>query len=244
MGELIQRQCPRLLSGQVAPVESDVPRMRMLSNRESARRSRRRKQLHLTELEMQVAQLRVENTSLAKRLTDIGQKFSEAAVDNRVLKADVEALSAKVRIALHMAGLQDVYSTELCKPRIKVSEEMVARAAAAIIGNVHEYIPEYQPYVSCHIPDMYHMITGRGFGADGMMPFYETPCSQISMQVPSLGSKMERPPSLQRISSLEHLHKRVRAGTGCGTANPWIGNGWDIDGTSSLVDHEVVSGES
>ncbi|GBG93113.1 hypothetical protein CBR_g59123, partial [Chara braunii] len=27
MGELIQRRCPRPLSGQVAPVESDVPRM-------------------------------------------------------------------------------------------------------------------------------------------------------------------------------------------------------------------------
>uniref|UniRef100_A0A6N2KWE9 BZIP domain-containing protein n=3 Tax=Salix viminalis TaxID=40686 RepID=A0A6N2KWE9_SALVM len=68
---------------------------RMLSNRESARRSRRRKQAHLTELETQVAQLRVENSSLLKRLADISQKYSESAVDNRVLKADIETLRAK-----------------------------------------------------------------------------------------------------------------------------------------------------
>ncbi|CAK9877923.1 unnamed protein product [Sphagnum jensenii] len=72
---------------------------RMLSNRESARRSRRRKQAHLSELEMQVAQLRVENTTLMKQLTDISHKFNQAAVDNRVLKSDVEALCAKVKMA-------------------------------------------------------------------------------------------------------------------------------------------------
>ncbi|KAJ0982429.1 hypothetical protein J5N97_010684 [Dioscorea zingiberensis] len=76
---------------------ADVKRVRrMLSNRESARRSRRRKQAHLSELEAQVSQLRVENSSLLKRFTDINQKYNEAAVDNRILKANVETLRAKV----------------------------------------------------------------------------------------------------------------------------------------------------
>lgn len=44
----------------------------------------------------QVAQLRVENSTLVQRLQEISQKFQEAAVDNRVLKADVGALRAKV----------------------------------------------------------------------------------------------------------------------------------------------------
>ncbi|XP_019161601.1 PREDICTED: light-inducible protein CPRF2-like isoform X2 [Ipomoea nil] len=79
---------------------ADAKRVRrMLSNRESARRSRRRKQAHLTELDTQVSQLKIENSSLLKRLTDISQKFNEAAVDNRVLKADVETLRAKVKMA-------------------------------------------------------------------------------------------------------------------------------------------------
>lgn len=95
----------------------------MISNRESARRSRRRKQAHLSEIEaqvlfcslvgcpltslvkehfkylnrtlQQVSQLRVENSALLKRLADINQKYNEAAVDNRILKANVETLRAK-----------------------------------------------------------------------------------------------------------------------------------------------------
>lgn len=47
---------------------------------------------------VQVSQLRVENSSLLKRLSDVSQKYNEAAVDNRVLKADVETLRAKVII--------------------------------------------------------------------------------------------------------------------------------------------------
>ena len=45
----------------------------------------------------QVSQLRGENSSLLKRLTDVSQKYNDAAVDNRVLKADVETLRAKAR---------------------------------------------------------------------------------------------------------------------------------------------------
>ncbi|XXG75029.1 hypothetical protein AAC387_Pa07g3621 [Persea americana] len=56
---------------------------------------RRRKQAHLSELEQQVAQLRFENSSLLKQLTDVSQKYNEAALDNRVLKAEVETLRAK-----------------------------------------------------------------------------------------------------------------------------------------------------
>jgi peptidoglycan hydrolase CwlO-like protein len=69
---------------------------RKQSNRESARRSRSRKAAHLNELEAQVSQLRVENSSLLRRLADVNQKYNDAAVDNRVLKADVETLRAKV----------------------------------------------------------------------------------------------------------------------------------------------------
>ncbi|XP_022965773.1 light-inducible protein CPRF2-like isoform X2 [Cucurbita maxima] len=79
---------------------ADVKRIRrMLSNRESARRSRRRKQAHLTELETQVAQLRFENSTLLKRLADISQKYNEANVDNRILKANIETLRAKIKMA-------------------------------------------------------------------------------------------------------------------------------------------------
>ncbi|KAK8342153.1 hypothetical protein V6Z11_A08G218000 [Gossypium hirsutum] len=75
---------------------------RMRSNRESARRSRRRKQAQMNELETQVGQLRAEHSSLLERLTDMNHKYDEAAVDNRILKADIETLRAKkfVKISL------------------------------------------------------------------------------------------------------------------------------------------------
>jgi hypothetical protein len=42
--------------------------------------------------------LRVENSSLLKRLAETSQKYNESAVDNRVLKADIETLRAKVTL--------------------------------------------------------------------------------------------------------------------------------------------------
>ncbi|KAL0737933.1 hypothetical protein Bca4012_014143 [Brassica carinata] len=92
---------------------------RMLSNRESARRSRRRKQAHLSELETQVSQLRVENSNLMKGLTDVTQTFNDASVENRVLKANLETLRAKVKMAeetvKRITGFNPMFHT---KPRV------------------------------------------------------------------------------------------------------------------------------
>lgn len=63
----------------------------------------------------QVAQLRVENSTLVQRLQEISQKFQEAAVDNRVLKADVGALRAKVDYQLFLST-QD-YEVQACAIR-------------------------------------------------------------------------------------------------------------------------------
>ncbi|XP_011082101.2 basic leucine zipper 9 [Sesamum indicum] len=77
---------------------------RMVSNRESARRSRRRKQAHLADLEQQVEQLRGEHASLFKQVADATQQFKDATTNNRVLKSDVEALRAKVKLAEDMVA--------------------------------------------------------------------------------------------------------------------------------------------
>lgn len=44
----------------------------------------------------QVEQLRGENSTLYRQLTDASQQFRDADTNNRVLKSDVEALRAKV----------------------------------------------------------------------------------------------------------------------------------------------------
>ncbi|XP_068472004.1 basic leucine zipper 9-like [Phaseolus vulgaris] len=81
----------------------DTKRLRRKnSNRESARRSRRRKQAHLADLEWQVERLRQENSHLFNQLNDASQQFRDADTNNRVLKSDVEALRAKVKLAEEM----------------------------------------------------------------------------------------------------------------------------------------------
>ncbi|KAI7725586.1 hypothetical protein M8C21_019262 [Ambrosia artemisiifolia] len=75
---------------------------RMVSNRESARRSRKRKQAHLTDMEKQVELLRVEHSDLFKQLTSASHQFKDASTNNRVLKSEVEALRAKVKLAEDM----------------------------------------------------------------------------------------------------------------------------------------------
>ncbi|KAG6417167.1 hypothetical protein SASPL_119318 [Salvia splendens] len=84
---------------------ADVKRIkRMVSNRESARRSRRRKQAHLADLEQQVEQLRGENGTLFKQLAEATQQFKDSTTNNRVLRSDVEALRAKVKLAEDMVA--------------------------------------------------------------------------------------------------------------------------------------------
>ncbi|KAL5213531.1 hypothetical protein ABZP36_024378 [Zizania latifolia] len=122
---------------------SDVKRMRrMVSNRESARRSRKRKQAHLVDLESQVDQLRGENASLFKQLTDANQQFTTSVTDNRILKSDVEALRVKVKLA----------------------EDMVARRALSCgLGHLGGLSPTLNPRQACRVPDV---LSGLEFPAN------------------------------------------------------------------------------
>ncbi|KAG2607761.1 hypothetical protein PVAP13_4NG271600 [Panicum virgatum] len=85
---------------------------RMVSNRESARRSRRRKQAQLSELESQVEQLKGENATLFKQLSEANQQFTTAVTDNRILKSDVEALRVKVTRQVQNSPVQSTASLE------------------------------------------------------------------------------------------------------------------------------------
>ncbi|CAN0859264.1 Basic leucine zipper 9 [Linum grandiflorum] len=133
---------------------SDLKRIRrMVSNRESARRSRRRKQAHLADLEIQVEQLTGESASLYKQLSDATQQYRNADTNHRVLKSDVEALRAKVKLA----------------------EDMVARGSLTCSMNLllpNNPPPPIPPHhhnhltLSPRVPNVSPTITVRGGGGD------------------------------------------------------------------------------
>lgn len=77
---------------------------RMLSNRESARRSRMRKQRHLDDLTAQVAHLRRENAHVATALGLTTQGLLAIDAENAVLRTQAAELAAR------LASLNDILS--------------------------------------------------------------------------------------------------------------------------------------
>ncbi|XP_042473620.1 light-inducible protein CPRF2-like isoform X1 [Zingiber officinale] len=191
---------------------TDIKRVRrMISNRESARRSRRRKQTHLSELEGQVSQLRIENSSLLKRLTDINQKFSVAAVDNRILKADVETLRAKVKMA----------------------EETVKR----VTGVSHLY-PINSDTSSISLPFTGSPSDASASLQDDMNQFFHvSPHDQRTNNgLPETGTrlasgKIAGSVSVHRVDNLEHLQKQIFGGPS--SPLQWDTASWDAESSIS-----------
>ncbi|KAK1326718.1 Basic leucine zipper 63 [Acorus calamus] len=70
---------------------------RMLSNRESARRSRMRKQKHLDDLLAQVNQLRKENSQIITSLNITTQHYSRFESENSVLRTQMIELSTRLQ---------------------------------------------------------------------------------------------------------------------------------------------------
>ncbi|KAE9605629.1 hypothetical protein Lal_00025251 [Lupinus albus] len=65
---------------------------RMISNRESARRSRMRKQKHLDELWSQVVRLRTENHKLVDKLNNVSESHDKVLQENVLLKEQASDL--------------------------------------------------------------------------------------------------------------------------------------------------------
>ncbi|XP_030464293.1 bZIP transcription factor 2-like [Syzygium oleosum] len=72
-------------------------RKRMISNRESARRSRMRKQKHLDDLMAQVGQLRGENAQILQSLNVTSQLYLSIEAENSVLSAQAAELSNRLQ---------------------------------------------------------------------------------------------------------------------------------------------------
>lgn len=72
-------------------------RKRMISNRESARRSRMRKQKHVDELLNQVNQLKVQNSLYSDQIDATSQMYVSLASQNNVLRAQTAELTDRLK---------------------------------------------------------------------------------------------------------------------------------------------------
>lgn len=186
---------------------------RMLSNRESARRSRKRKQAHQNDIESQVTQLRAENASLLKRLTDMTQKYKEASLGNRNLTVDIETMRRKVNIAeeavRRVTGTSLLFSTTSDMPRNNVPfASCVSGAASADAAPTEE--------------SMSHFL--QGLLEDDLIK-HDLP--DVATPLPSGDEMASRPVSLRRVASLENLQKRIHR------------DPVHSEDTSIFLDHEV-----
>ncbi|OIW13820.1 hypothetical protein TanjilG_31709 [Lupinus angustifolius] len=194
---------------------ADVKRVRrMLSNRESARRSRRRKQAHLTDLEKQVNQLRGENSSLLKRLTDISHKHNESAVDNRVLKADIETLRAKVKMAeetvKRITGLNPMFHamSDISTMNMPSFNRSSSDTSADAAVPVHDNNPNHHFYQQSTSNNPIPSNNGLRDIPSSIENVQRSAAAMVG------GSKMGQPTSLCPVTSLEHLQMQIRGGVG------------------------------
>ncbi|PHT56623.1 hypothetical protein CQW23_05109 [Capsicum baccatum] len=72
-------------------------RKRMISNRESARRSRMKKQTHLNELMAQVNQLKEQNNQTVTNINRVTQVYLNVEAQNSVLRAQMAELSHRLQ---------------------------------------------------------------------------------------------------------------------------------------------------
>ncbi|PKA54661.1 Ocs element-binding factor 1 [Apostasia shenzhenica] len=79
------------------PVIDERKRKRMESNRESARRSRMRKQQHLEELVNQIAQLKIENESSEARINMQMQQYGKVESENTILRTQIMELTDRLQ---------------------------------------------------------------------------------------------------------------------------------------------------
>ncbi|KAJ8564702.1 hypothetical protein K7X08_001162 [Anisodus acutangulus] len=84
---------------------------RMISNRESARRSRMRKQRHLDELWSQVLRLRTENQNLMNKLNQVSESHEKVVQENRQLKdeaTDLRRMLTDIQLASPFDAFSDL----------------------------------------------------------------------------------------------------------------------------------------
>ncbi|GKU99223.1 hypothetical protein SLEP1_g12098 [Rubroshorea leprosula] len=98
-------------------------RKRMQSNRESARRSRMRKQKHLDDLMAQVSELTRENNQIRTRLNITSQLYLNLEAENSILRAQMVELSTRLQSLNEITDFINTSSGVLFRDDHQLSDE-------------------------------------------------------------------------------------------------------------------------
>ncbi|KAM0881771.1 hypothetical protein ACQ4PT_032726 [Festuca glaucescens] len=104
---------------------------RMLSNRESARRSRMRKQRHLDDLAAQAAHLRRENAHVSAALGLTARGLLAVDADNAVLRTQATELSARLNSLEEIIACMNATANSSTATAAAVALTVAAAAATA-----------------------------------------------------------------------------------------------------------------
>ncbi|CAI5986421.1 unnamed protein product [Closterium sp. NIES-65] len=89
----------------------DRKQRRMVSNRESARRSRLRKQTHVDAMKLKACRLQGHNTDMAVRLTTASENLNQITRENRLLRSQATDLSRRLQ-RLHLGAASSLPGLE------------------------------------------------------------------------------------------------------------------------------------
>ncbi|XP_054810621.1 bZIP transcription factor 53-like [Prosopis cineraria] len=95
----------------VPSILEERKRRRMISNRESARRSRMRKQKHLENLRLQVNRFRIQNRELNSRLQFLLHHYNRVSTENEWLRSEQTRLRQKLHSITQILALQPFASS-------------------------------------------------------------------------------------------------------------------------------------
>ncbi|GMH23392.1 hypothetical protein Nepgr_025235 [Nepenthes gracilis] len=92
------------------PKMDERKRKRMESNRESAKRSRMRKQKHLDDLTAQITHLRIENTQILSTINTTTQHYLTVESENTVLRAQMAELTQRLESLNEMCSYINTFN--------------------------------------------------------------------------------------------------------------------------------------
>ncbi|KAH6831871.1 hypothetical protein C2S53_008364 [Perilla frutescens var. hirtella] len=85
-----------------AMITDEKKRKRMISNRESARRSRMKREQHIKDLNDQTTYFRSRKGELVQRINEIGRRYVAVESENRMLRMHGEELKKRLKLMEEM----------------------------------------------------------------------------------------------------------------------------------------------